>query len=86
MHKVVRLMIILAVIALSLASAAPVLADPPQGKVGAVVEPVIGGPNNAHTHWTPATVVIPTNNPAIRWDPADILPGEVFVPEAGVGG
>ena len=83
MHRIVRLAALLAVIALLLCTAAPALAAPPQGKVDCMVEPVIGGPNNPHTHSTPARVTIPANNPAIRWNPADIVPGKVFVPEGG---
>jgi len=73
----------LVVIALVLGVAAPALAAPPQGTVDCTVQPVVGGPNNPHTHDTPATVTIPVNNPAIRWDPADIVPGKVFVPPTG---
>jgi len=82
MHKIIRLAMSLVVIALVLCIAAPALADPPQGKVDCVVEPVTGGPDDPQIHETPASVSIPENNPAIRSeDPADILPGNVFVPD-----
>lgn len=80
MHRIVGLGVLLAVIAVLLVAAAPALAESPDGKVVCVVQPVIGGPNNPETHNTPASVNIPITNPAIRWDPADILPGKVFVP------
>lgn len=83
MHRIVGLAVLLAVIALLLCTVAPALAESPHDKVDCVVETVIGGPNNPHTHATHASVSIPTNNPAIRWDPADIVPGKVFVPSDG---
>ena len=84
MHKIIRLgAVLLVAITLSLCIAMPASAAPSQGKVDCTVTPVIGGPNNPHTHATPANVTIPTNNPAIRWNPTDILPGNVFVPAGG---
>lgn len=80
MHKIMRLAVPLVAIALLLGTAAPALAAPPEGTVDCAVEPVIGGPNNPDTHTTPAHVTIPANNPAIRWNPLDIMPGMVFVP------
>lgn len=80
MHRIVGLAILLAVIALLLGAVAPALAESSQRNVDCLVQPVIGGPNNPQIHETPASVSIPDNNPAIRWDPADIVPGKVFVP------
>ena len=84
MQRILGLAVLIGVMALLLGAAAPALAESPQDKVECVVQPVIGGPNNPQTHDTPAVVSIPANNPAIRWDPADILPGMVFVPPADV--
>ncbi len=82
MHRIIRLAVLLVAITLSLYIAAPVLADPPE-PTECTVQPVIGGPSNAELHAPTANVTIPANNPAIRWDPKDIMPGQVFVPGAG---
>lgn len=86
MHKLIRLVVLLTVIALLLATAAPALADPPQGKVDMVVQPVPGGQGpNAGNRFTPPgapTVSIPSNNQAIG---EAVEPGNVFWPPPPIG-
>ena len=67
MHKLIRLVVLLAVASIMLASAAPALADTPQETVDKAVAPVLGGkgPNAGEPFETPATVTIPSTNPAI---------------------
>ena len=77
MRRIIIVSMLLAVMVLSLGIAAPVLAAPPQGTGDFAVQPVIGGPDNASIHDTPADVTIPVNNPAIS---DAVLPGNVFVP------
>ena len=88
MHKVIGVAAILAVVALSLAIAAPVLANGGE-KADYLVQPTIGGPNNPHTHYPPGapTVTIPTDNPAIGGLIGELPaePGDVFW-STGVGG
>jgi hypothetical protein len=83
MIKITRLVALLVIVTVFLSIGVPALANPQDGKIECVVQPVVGGPNNAHLHNTNATVSIPVNNPAIRWNPADIIPGKVFVPAGG---
>jgi len=80
MHKLFRVAIILAVVALSLAIAAPALAN---GPVGYLVQPTLGGANENETHFPPGApiVVIPATNPAIVDDPSNPVPGDVFWPQ-----
>jgi len=80
MRRIVGLAVLLVTVALLLVAAAPALAESPLNRVDCAVQPVIGGPNNPQTLTTPASVTIPDSNPAIRWDPASIVPGAVFVP------
>lgn len=80
MRKVFGIAVLLATVAVLLVAVAPALADSQLDKIECTVQPVIGGPNNAQTLTTPATVTIPDSNPAIRWNPAAIVPGSVFVP------
>ena len=80
MRRIFGLAVLLATVAVLLVGVVPALAESPQDKIDCAVQPVIGGPNNPQTLTTPATVTIPDSNPAIRWDPASIVPGAVFVP------
>ena len=91
MHKFIRLAVVLAVIALLLATAAPALADPPGEKGDYRVGPTLGHQvdefGDPIIKETPATVSIPNNNPAIGpADPTDAEPGDVFWPLDGPGG
>jgi hypothetical protein len=76
-RKFVVLAVSLAVMVFLVAPATLALADTPQEKIDMAVAPVIGGPDNPERKTTPATVSIPSNNPAIA---TGCLPGNVFIP------
>ena len=78
MGRVIRFLALSLVALAVLAIGSPVMAAP-QGTASFAVTPVIGGPNAATSHDTPAEVVIPLNNPAINAT-GELMPGQVFVP------